>query len=222
MPESSQPPRPTSTPTWIGIFIALFGILIVRQAIAYFFPTLPTVAVICRESLDWLCAIVVLFIVKKGEYQPLTSIGIGTSPIKRSLLHGALLTVVCGVVGFGIAVLTQFKGGPSGESLARLPIWLLIMVVTRAGIVEELFYRGYAIERLEALGLNRYWAAAIPLFVFSLGHWTGGWRNIVIAFALGAVLSGSYLWRRDLVANMIGHFAVDFIGVVLPRLLSHP
>jgi len=222
MPESSQPPRPVSTPTWIGLIIALFGILIVRQAIAYFFPTLPTVAVICRESLDWLCAIAVLFIVKNREHLPFTSIGIGTSPIKRSLLHGALLSVVCGVVGFGIAVLIHFNGGKSGESLAKLPIWLLILVVARAGIVEELFYRGYAIERLQAVGLNKYWAAAIPLFVFSLAHWTGGWRNIVIAFALGAVLSGSYLWRRDLIANMIGHFAVDFIGIVLPRLLSHP
>jgi len=35
---------------------------------------------------------------------------------------------------------------------------------------------------------------------------------------LGAVLTLFYLWRRDLVANMIGHFMVDFIANVLPRL----
>ena len=29
----------------------------------------------------------------------------------------------------------------------------------------------------------------------------------------------SFVWRRDLVANMIGHWFVDFIGNVLPRLL---
>jgi uncharacterized protein len=82
------------------------------------------------------------------------------------------------------------------------------------------FFRGYAIERLQALGLNRSWAAAIPLLVFSLGHWTGGWANIVIAFALGAVLAVFYLWWRDLVANMLGHFLVDFVANVLPRLFS--
>jgi membrane protease YdiL (CAAX protease family) len=85
-------------------------------------------------------------------------------------------------------------------------------------VVEELFYRGFAIERLEALGLNRYVAAAVPLIIFGVVHWTGGWANIVIALALGAMLSGFYLWRRDLVANMIGHFLVDFIANVVPKL----
>jgi len=34
------------------------------------------------------------------------------------------------------------------------------------------------------------------------------------------VLTLFYIWRRDLIANMIGHFAVDFIGNILPRLFS--
>jgi len=33
-----------------------------------------------------------------------------------------------------------------------------------------------------------------------------------------SVLTAFYLWRKDLVANMIGHFLVDFIANVLPRL----
>jgi uncharacterized protein len=94
------------------------------------------------------------------------------------------------------------------------------VIVLRAGVLEELFYRGYAIERLEGLGLNRFWAGTIPLLIFGVAHWTGGWANIVIALVLGAVLTLFYIWRRDLVANMIGHFAVDFIGNVLPRLFS--
>ena len=97
-------------------------------------------------------------------------------------------------------------------------MWLVTLIVVRAGVLEELFYRGYAIERLQALGLNRYWAGTIPLVIFSVGHWTGGWANMVIALVLGAALTFFYLWRRDLVANMIGHFLVDFISNVLPRL----
>ena len=100
----------------------------------------------------------------------------------------------------------------------KLPLWLITLIVIRAGVVEELFYRGYAIERLQALGLGRFASAAIPLVIFSVAHWTGGWANIVIALALGAILAGFYLWRRDLVANMIGHGLVDFVGNVLPRL----
>ena len=47
-------------------------------------------------------------------------------------------------------------------------------------------------------------------------HWT-----VIFALALGAVLTAVYLWRRDLVANMIGHFMIDSISVLLPRFFSH-
>lgn len=87
-------------------------------------------------------------------------------------------------------------------------------------MVEELFYRGYAIERLQMLGVGRFWSVTIPLVIFSLGHWSGGAANILIAFAAGAILTGFYLWRRDLVANMVGHGLVDFVANVLPRLFS--
>jgi membrane protease YdiL (CAAX protease family) len=60
----------------------------------------------------------------------------------------------------------------------------------------------------------------VPLVIFSIAHWTGGWANILIAFVTGAVLTAFYLWRKDLVANMIGHFLVDFIANVWPRLVG--
>jgi membrane protease YdiL (CAAX protease family) len=62
--------------------------------------------------------------------------------------------------------------------------------------------------------------ALIWLVIFSLGHWSGGAANILIAFAAGLILTGFYLWRRDLVANMIGHGLVDFVANVLPKLFS--
>ena len=102
----------------------------------------------------------------------------------------------------------------------KLPLWLITLIVLRAGVVEELFYRGYAIERLRMIGLGPFWSVTIPLVIFSLGHWSGGAANILIAFAAGIILTGFYLWRRDLVANMIGHGLVDFVANVVPRLFS--
>jgi uncharacterized protein len=206
--------------TSLGLFIALFGILIIRATVYLFYPPYSFPAALWRESLNWICGIALLFIIRFGERLPFRSVGIGRTTIKLSLGWGAIIAVVCLVLATVVVALTHYNGGESGAALGKLPLWLITAIVLRAGVLEELFYRGYAIERLEALGLNRFWAGTIPLLIFAVAHWTGGWANIVIALVLGAVLTLFYLWRRDLVANMIGHFAVDFIGNVLPRLFS--
>ena len=213
-----NPPTRNSAPTWVGLFIALFGILIVRAAVYAFYPPHSFPAAAWRESLNWVCAIALLLIIRFGERLPFRSVGIGRATVKSSLAWGGIIAVVCAVLAFAIAALTHYNSGLSGAALAKLPLWLTTIIVLRAGVLEELFYRGYAIERLEALGLNRFWAGIIPFLIFGVAHWTGGWANIVIALVLGAVLTLFYLWRRDLVANMIGHFMVDFIANVLPRL----
>jgi uncharacterized protein len=206
--------------TWLGLFIALFGILIIRAAVYAFFPPYSFPAAIWRESLNWICVLALLLIIKYGERLPFTSVGLGRATFPKSLGWGIMLAIICLVLGVILIALTHYNGGESGKALAKLPLWLVTVIVLRAGVLEELFYRGYALERLEALGLSRFWAATIPLAIFSIGHWTGGWANIVIALVLGLALTLFYFWRRDLVANMIGHFLVDFVGNVLPRLFS--
>jgi CAAX protease family protein len=221
-PDTSGRASPNVTAaTWVGLFIALFGLLIVRWVVSLFYPGFSFTATLWKESFIWLCVIALLLIIRRGERLALRSIGLGTAPVKSSILWGGLLMVLCGLIGSVVAGLTHFKGGETGEALAKLPLWLVVLVVLRAGVVEELFYRGYAIERLQALGLNRYWAGVIPLLIFGFGHVTNGWANVVLALALGAILTAVYLWRRDLVANMIGHFMIDLISVLLPRFLSH-
>ena len=220
-PSNGAIAKPVSTSTWTGLLIALFGMLIARQAVSHFYPTITFVSAVWKEALIWLCVIALLFVVRRGEHLPLRSIGIGTAPWTKSLLWGLALAVICAAIGVGLAVMTHYGGGKNAEAFGRLPLWLISLICIRAGVAEELFYRGYAIERLRALGLSRFWAAAIPLVIFSVGHWTGGWPNIVIALALGIVLSAFYLWRRDLLANMVGHFLVDFVANVIPQLVHH-
>jgi membrane protease YdiL (CAAX protease family) len=206
--------------TWLGLFIALFGLLVVRQAVSFVWPAPTFPAAVWKESLIWICAIALLVIVKCGEGLPFSSIGIGTSKWWKSLSWGIVLATVCLAVAAVLVALTHFNGGSTGEAFSKLPLWLVTLIVVRAGVVEELCYRGYAIERLNTLGLNRSVAAGVALLIFGIGHWTGGWANIVIALVLGAILAGFYLWKRDLVANMIAHFLVDFAANVLPHLFS--
>jgi len=207
-----------SIATWIGLFVSLFGMLIVRQVIRVAFPAGGTGPTALREALHFAIAVVLILLVTRLEKLPLTSIGLGTSTWWKSLAWGLVTAVICAALALVLIRLTGYGHGPA--ALDRLPLWLVTTVVFRAGIVEELFYRGYAIERLQAVGLSRWAAAIIPLAIFSIGHWTGGAANILIAAALGGVLTLFYLARRDLVANMFAHTLVDFVANVVPRLFA--
>jgi uncharacterized protein len=212
--------RPFSFATAAGLFIAFFSMILARQLVHAFSPTLTFASAIWKEALIWACAVILFIIIRRGERLPFSSVGLGQTAWWKSILWSLPLTAACLLVAVVLIHVTGYGHGPGPEAFEKLPLWLVTLIVIRAGVVEELFYRGYAIERLQSLGLSRFWSAIIPLLVFSIGHWTGGWANILIALALGAILAGFYLWRRDLVANMIGHGLVDFVGNVLPRLFS--
>src|SRR6266536_1216663 len=137
-----------------------------------------------------------------------------------SLLWGLVIAIASAAAVGSLAHLTGYGHGPGSAAFEKLPLWLITLIVIRAGVVEELFYRGYAIERLRMIGLGRFWSVTIPLVVFSLGHWSGGAANILIALAAGIILTGLFLCRRDLAANMIGHGLVHIAANDVPKLLS--
>ena len=209
-----------SRATWVGLFLALFAMVLIRHAFVFFVPEITVASAILKETLIWTSAAALLVIVRRGERLPMRSIGLGTARWWKSILWGLVIAVVSAAVVGGLAYLTGYGHGPGSAAFEKLPLWLITLIVFRAGVVEELFYRGYAIERLQMLGVGRLWSVTIPLVIFSLGHWSGGAANILIAFAAGAILTVFYLWRRDLVANMVGHGLVDFVANVLPRLFS--
>jgi membrane protease YdiL (CAAX protease family) len=206
--------------TWLGLFLALFAMVVIRQAFVFFVPEITFAAAVLKETLIWASAAALLVNIRCGERLPFRSIGLGTYRWWKSIAWGFVIAVVSAVVIGGLAYLTGYGHGPGSAAFEKLPLWLITLIVIRAGVVEELFYRGYAIERLRMIGLGRFWSVTIPLIIFSIGHWSGGAANILIAFAAGLILTGFYLWRRDLVANMIGHGLVDFVANVVPRIFS--
>jgi len=206
--------------TCLGLFLSLFAMVVIRQAFVFFVPEITFAAAILKEALIWASAAAVLVIIRRGERLPFRSIGLGTCRWWKSIAWGFVIAVVSAAVLGGLAYLTGYGHGPGSAGFEKLPLWLITLIVIRAGVVEELFYRGYAIERLRMIGLGRFWSITIPLVIFSIGHWSGGAANILIAFAAGLILTGFYLWRRDLAANMIGHGLVDFVANVVPRIFS--
>jgi membrane protease YdiL (CAAX protease family) len=219
---SSPPKRPVrkkvSPFTWLGLFISLFGFIAARFAFRALRLSNSISAGVWKEVAIWAMAALLLLLIRRGERLPLSSIRLGTAPWRQSLLHGITLTGLLGVTAYVVILFTGYGHGVGSSAFNREPIWFAILgSAIRPGIVEELFFRGYAIERLESIGLGRVLAAGIALAIFAGTHWTGGIPSIIIALVVGAVATVFYLWRRDLVANMIGHGLSNFLGLVLPR-----
>ena len=203
--------------TFLGLSISLFGFVVLRFAFRAFGTSDSVVSGVWKELAVWSLAALLLLLVRFGERLPLNSIRIGVAPWRQSLRYGCILTGLCGVTAWIVLSFTGYGHGPGSADFNKIPIWFETLVVIRSGIVEELFFRGYAIERLQSLGCGRVLSAAIPLAIFAATHWTGGIENMILALVVGTVLTLFYLWRRDLVANMIGHGLSDFLGLVLPR-----
>src|SRR6478672_6149493 len=219
-PEQPSLPTKVSPATWAGLAIALFAMVAIRQVFVFFVPETTFASALLKEALIWVSALALIVIIRRGEHLPMRSIGLGTARWWKSILWGFIIAIVSAVAVGGLAHLAGYGHGPGSAAFEKLPLWLITAIVFRAGVVEELFYRGYALERLQMIGLRRSWSVAIPLVIFSLGHWSGGAANILIAFAAGLILTGFYLWRRDLAANMIGHGLIDFVANVVPKLFS--
>ena len=197
--------------TWIGLSVSLFAMVVIRYVVVFSVYEITFGWAILKETLIWVSAAALLVIIRRGERLPFSSVGLGTAPWWKSIVWGLVIAVVLALVVGGLAYLTGWRHGPGSAVSDKLPLWLIALIVFRAGVVEELFYRGYAIERLRMVGLGRFWSVIIPLIIFSFAHWSGGAVNTLIALAAGAILTAFYLWRRDLVANMIGHCLVSLL-----------
>jgi membrane protease YdiL (CAAX protease family) len=88
-------------------------------------------------------------------------------------------------------------------------------------VVEETLFRGYAIDRLALLTGDVWSGALLSLAIFALVHLPAWGPGPVISFFFtGGVLTAFFLWRQDLLANVVAHTAVDAWGLVVAPWLA--
>lgn len=156
------------------------------------------------------------------ERLPLSSVGL-VRPSWSTLKWGALATVLLmATVMLSFALIAPMLGlrqnMAATASIVQVPLWLFILTPVVAGVTEELLYRGYAVERLQFLTGQPWLAGLIAGAAFLLTHWSwGGAQMIIVTFAT-IILTGLYLWRRDLWCCILAHIAADLIGFTLARL----
>src|SRR5438552_2596841 len=152
MPNRLSVPTKSSRATWAGLFVSLFAMVVIRQVFVFFVPEITFASAVLKEALIWLSAVTLLVIIRRGERLPMRSIGLGTARWWKSILLGFVIAIVSATAVGVLAYLTGCGHGPGSAAFEKLPLWLITLIVFRAGVVEELFYRGYAIERLEMAG----------------------------------------------------------------------
>jgi membrane protease YdiL (CAAX protease family) len=105
---------------------------------------------------------------------------------------------------------------------AAHPIWMLFMFSAVAAISEEIVYRGVLIGWLARITGAQWSGALLALTLFALSHvgnW--GWNYVILAAVPGLVLTLFFVWKRDLGVCMIGHFLLDFIGLLAAHFKVH-
>ena len=213
----------TSRFTELGLILSFFGpplLLLPFQLLAP--EPLTDSIVLVRELSFFLLAGVLILIIVKGEKLDIQSIGIHNRHWGKSILWSLFLLLMFFAVVAGCLGLFQLTGisfGRGDGKYAHISPWVLTIVMGRAGIVEELFYRGYVMERLHKIADNWIVYLLTPSLIFGLLHYRQGIGGIIIATATGILFSYFYWRKRDLKINIIAHFLADFIpNVLLPMI----
>jgi membrane protease YdiL (CAAX protease family) len=210
--------------TYLGIALSYTTI----SGVNWLFKTynsgyLNNTQVILKESIILGLVGILCWVIIPKEKQNLESIGLHTRHWGKSLVL-ALGILVASLAAIAAAVLlSQQLGWSFGESKAfdKLSLWTVTLVVIRAGVAEEVFMRGFLLERLKSISGSTTVAVVLSLIPFALLHYAGqGWAGVLVSFAAGAVLTVFYLWKRDLKANIIAHFTIDFVPNVLLQMFA--
>jgi membrane protease YdiL (CAAX protease family) len=78
-------------------------------------------------------------------------------------------------------------------------------------IVEELYFRGYLLPRMQGLGR---WAPLVNVSLFSLYHFWSPWQIVARILGLGPMVYAVH-WKRNVYLGMVVHCALNTISVAL-------
>jgi len=218
-----MPMKPTAW-TALGLVLALLG----PGTIALLSMQLTRGPISLGADAPWLGAFaglvaLVAAIAILGEGLKPADVGFGR--MTMASVPSAIVLALFFILVFGPAAswaLAQFGFGSfdAGQRLfAVLPAWYLCLTVVVVAAGEEWLYRGYAIERLQALTGSTWIAGGVSLLLFAVAHlpvW--GLAVSLTTLVSGGIMTALYLWRRDVSFLMLAHVITDLYGLVIAPL----
>lgn len=213
-------------PTTVGFAIALIGppLVAMRGSSPSSAAGSPQAMLIGQGLL--ICLLIgILAVVLLWEGRTMAFLGLGR-PSVASLVWGIALAssfiFVLGPLLFRLPKWLGFAGfdAPLAD-LKGLPAWYLVIAVLIGGTVEEILYRGFALNEIAAL-IGSYWiAGTITVLAFAAAHVpTWGWGPAITTTISGAIFTAFYIWRQDLWTTIIAHVLIDFVGIALGPVIA--
>ncbi|HEY6419783.1 MAG TPA: tetratricopeptide repeat protein [Candidatus Binataceae bacterium] len=171
---------------------------------------------------------VIIGIVLALERKPLSSLGL-RRPTLSDVGLGLALFVAVWMAGGVFRLLLWFffpnsmVNVPSCQltSFMRIPAGLGVLVAAAAGFSEEVAARGFAIDRIRIVTGRLALAAAVALALDLAAHipfW--GWSYAILIAPMQLLFVLMYLWRKDIMACIIGHFLVDAMPFLMPMAMA--
>jgi membrane protease YdiL (CAAX protease family) len=201
---------------------ALIGLL-VFLSIPFLLQLMPLTFMLAELGF-WLLLLVMILWIYFVEKRTIASIGWKKLTVKTvfgGLGLGLVLFIVFGISTMVIQKLGLELNQEIAEMISGKSLPVLFLLVLRAAVVEEVLYRGYAIERINELTKSKWIAGLVPLIMFMLVHLAWGVGHLLFIFIAGGLLTLMYVSKRNLGLNIIAHFTVDVIAIlVLPLLLG--
>lgn len=206
--------------TLVGLVLALLLPLLTSVVVRHFLgDTISTALMTVGLVIHWVTFGALLLIVRRWECAPFRSIG-WHAPRWPTIPFGIAAGVVIGVVSGVAGDRLEPADTHVFPLMQALPLVLRVALVITAGVFEETMYRGYGIERLSRYFGGKWVAAAVTAGLFTLAHApTVGLAHLPSILLGACLMTALYLWRRNLLLNMIMHSTIDAIGLlVLPAL----
>ena len=212
-------------PTSIALILSLFGITFLGDIFKWIYnPQSYSSVIIFSDIRKWLFALLVILIVWFWEKRKMESVGVRKLEIRTVLaaVMFGVISVISGVIVLGVFI--NFLGIEQPETLSgitQLPLIIKLLTITTAAITEELFYRGYAIERIGELS-GSYLLAGLISGVIFLGIHYSSWKlaGAIPQFIFTVSLVVFYLKKRNLIASIIMHWVINFLMlIVLPTFI---
>ena len=216
-----------TTPAIVGLLLAWSGTALLVSPAAELVADSSSVSggVLGQVGL-WLLFAAVVGIVIFWEKQPLRSLWL--QPLEwQSLGWASVLTLFSLFVIFPITEGARTTVGLSGyaggmETALAYPAGLRVIAVLTAGIVEETLFRGFAVTRLLLLVGSVPVAVGVSSAVFAALHLPVWGSGPSLAFFVGGIATTAFfVWRRDLLAMILAHIAIDMWALVITPSGSH-